>query len=165
MQFTATHSYGRPAADVFALLTDFKAVRDKYEALGQSDVELVRMQRRKDGSVTLVTQRVVPLELPGFAKRFLSPKQKVVQTDDWSPANTKGVRTGTFTVEAKGTPVRVFGLLRLAPHGAKGCINTTDVTVECKVPLIGGKLADFVSKDTRRAVEHEETWLKEHLAG
>jgi hypothetical protein len=160
MQFSATHSYQQPAADVFALLTDFDAVKEKYEAVGQTDVELVALRRRQDGSVTLVTRRVVPLDLPGFAKRVLSPKQHVVQTDEWSPTDDHGVRTGTFAVEAKGTPVRVFGLLRLAPRGAKGCTSTTDVTVECKVPLIGGRLAEFVAKDTRRLVDHEETWIR-----
>lgn len=164
MQFTANHSYKQPAPDVFAVLTDFDAVKAKYEAIGQTDVELVKLQRRKDGSVTLVTRRVVPLELPGFAKRVLSPKQHVLQTDEWSAPDAKGVRIGTFAVEAKGTPVRVFGVLRLSPRGAKGCTNTTDVTVECKVPLIGGKLADFVAKDTRRAVDHEQSWIKAHLA-
>ena len=163
MQFTATHSYKRPLADVFALLTDFEAVKEKYEAIGQTDVELVELHRGRNGAVTLVTRRVVPLELPGFATRVLSPKQHVVQTDEWSAPDDKGVRTGTFAVEAKGTPVRVFGRLRLAPRGTRGCTNTTDVTVECKVPLIGGKLADFVAKDTRRAVDHEKQWITAHL--
>jgi len=165
MQFTETHTYKHPAAKVFTMLTDFDAVKEKYEALGQSDVQLVRCDRGKDGSVTLVTRRVVPLELPGFAKRVLSPKQRVTQTDEWSAADSKGVRTGTFAVEAKGTPVRVFGSLRLVPKGTKGCTNTTAVTVECKLPLIGGKIADLVAKDTRRAVDHEQAWTTTHLKG
>ena len=32
-------------------------------------------------------------------------------------------------------------------------------------PLVGGKIADFVSKDTRSAVDHEETWIRAYLAG
>ncbi len=165
MKFQVTHTYDHPADEVFAILTDFDAVREKYEAVGHSDIALVSRDEGDDGSVTLVTRRVVPLELPGFAKKVLSPKQAVTQTDTWSAPDAKGVRSGTFEVVGKGTPVRVHGTLRLAPKGAKGCSNVTDVTIECKVPLIGGKIADFVAGDTRTAVDHEQTWIRERLAG
>jgi hypothetical protein len=164
VEITATHTYEHPVSEVFAVLTDFDAVRAKYEALGHSDVQLVRREDGEDGSVTLVTSRVVPLEVPGFAKKVLSPKQNVTQTDEWSTADTEGAHTGTFTVEAKGTPVQLRGALRLAPTGANECTNTTTVTIECKLPLIGGKIADLVAKDARRAVDHEQTWMTEHLA-
>ena len=163
MQFNAIHTYQHPVDEVFTALTDFDAVKSKYEALGQSEVELVRHEHGDDGSVTLVTTRVVPLELPGFARKVLSPKQRVTQTDAWSASDGSGRRTGTFAVEAKGAPVRVQGTLQLEPRGSDGCTNTTEVTVERKVPLIGGKIADLVANDTRRALEHEHTWMSEHL--
>jgi len=163
MQFNVIHEYRHPADEVFVALTDFETVKSKYEAMGQSDVRLVRRDQGDDGSVTMVTTRVVPLDLPGFAKKVLSPKQHVTQTDVWSGADSKGRRSGTFAVEAKGAPVRLHGTLVLVRRGAKGCTNTTEVTVECRVPLIGGKIADLVSNDTRRALEHEQTWMIEHL--
>jgi Protein of unknown function (DUF2505) len=164
MQFNAIHTYQHAADEVFAALTDFEAVAAKYEAIGQSEVQLVRREQGDDGSVTLVTSRVVPLDLPGFAKKVLSPKQHVTQTDVWSAPDDSGRRSGTFVVEAKGTPVRVQGTLQLDPRGSNECTNTTEVTVECKVPLIGGKIADLVANDTRRALDHELTWMSEHLA-
>ena len=165
MEFSATHTYDHPAATVFALLTDFEHVRDKYAALGHADIELVSRDEADDGGVTLVTRRVVPLELPGFAKKVLSPRQSVTQTDTWSAPDPEGVRTGTFAVVGKGTPVQVRGALRLAPNGEHACTNVTDVSVECTVPLIGGKIAGFVAGDTRRAVDHEQTWIRDALAG
>ena len=164
MQFTAIHTYQHAADEVFAALTDFEAMKSKYEAIGQSEVQLVRREQGDDGSVTVVTTRVVPLELPGFAKKVLAPKQHVAQTDVWSAPDGSAGRTGTFVVEAKGTPVRVQGTLQLDPRGSNGCTNTTEVTVECKVPLIGGKITDLVAKDTRLALDHEHTWMSEHLA-
>ena len=164
MEFTATHTYEHPADTVFAALTDVDAVRAKYEAIGQRDVNLVRRDLGDDGSVTLVTTRVVPLDVPGFAKRFLSPSQTVTQTDEWAAPDPGGVRDGTFRVEGKGTPVSVRGTLHLAPTGPSSCTDVSVVTIECKVPLVGGKIADFVAKDTRAAVDHEQTWLREHLA-
>jgi hypothetical protein len=94
----------------------------------------------------------------------LSPRQSVTQTDTWSAPDGDGVRAGTFVVVGKATPVQVHGTMRLAPSGARRCTNIIDVIVECKIPLIGGKVADFVAGDTRRAVDHEQTWIGEHLA-
>jgi hypothetical protein len=163
VEFSVTHSYRRPPADVFELFTDFDRVREKYEALGHRDVELVDLEEDADGAVRIVTRRVVPLELPGFAKRVLSPHQVVTQTDEWSAPDAKGVRTGRFEVDAKGTPVQVRGTLRLAPKGRQQCTNDLHVTVECKLPLIGGRIAGFVAGDTRRAVDHEQAWTRAHL--
>jgi hypothetical protein len=164
MEFTADHSYDHPAPAVFAALTSFDAVKAKYESVGQRDVHLVRRDEGDDGSVTLVTTRVVPLDVPGFAKRFLSPSQTVTQTDEWAAPGADGTRKGTFEVAAKGTPVSVRGTLELTPTDDASCTNVSVVRIECKVPLVGGKIADFVAKDTRAAVDHEQTWLREHLA-
>jgi len=163
LKFKTIHTFRHSVDDVFVALVDADAVTAKYESAGQSDVRIVRRDEGDDGSVTLVTTRVVPLELPGFAKKVLSPRQSVTQTDVWSAPDSTGRRTGTFTVEAKGTPVQVHGTLALAPGGATACTNTIDVVVECKVPLIGGKIADLVAGDTRRALEHEQAWMNEHL--
>ncbi len=77
----------------------------------------------------------------------------------------RAARTGTFSVESKGTPVRVSGTIRLSPDGSGACRNVSEIDVECKLPLIGGRIADFVSKDARKAVDHEQTWIRERLAG
>lgn len=164
MEFTVHHTYDHPADAVFDALTDFEAVKAKYEAIGQRDITLVRRDIDADGSVTLVSTRVVPLDVPGFAKKFLSPAQTVTQTDEWGPADADGSRTGHFDVAAKGTPVSVRGTLALRSTGERSCDNDTAVTVECKVPLVGGRIADFVSKDTRSAVDHEESWVRAYLA-
>lgn len=162
MEFTAVHDYDHPIDEVFATFVDFDLVRAKYEALGHESVELLERSEH-DGAVTLRTRRVVPLDVPGFAKKFLQPKNPVVQTDTWSAPDERGVRTGTFTVEARGVPVTVQGTLRLEPT-ERGCRNTITTKVECKVPLVGGRIAEFVGGDTRKAVAHEETWTKAHLS-
>ena len=52
---------------------------------------------------------------------------------------------------------------RPAARGSTGCTNTTEVDIECRLPLIGGKITDLVAKDTRRALDHEQKWMNEHL--
>jgi len=164
MKFTVEHTYDHPVGEVFEVLTDFEAVKAKYEAIGQRDIELVRRDAGEDGSLTLVTRRVVPLDVPGFAKKVLSPSQTVVQTDTWGAPDASGARAGTFTAESKGTPVRVSGALRLSPDGDEACRNVSEIEIDAKVPLVGGRIADFVSKDARKAIDHEQTWTRQRLA-
>jgi hypothetical protein len=164
MKFTVEHTYDHPTDAVFAVLTDYDAVKAKYEAIGQHDIELVRRDEGDDGSVTIVTKRTVPIDVPGFAKKVLSPSQTVTQTDAWDAPDDSGARTGHVSVESKGTPVKVSGKVQLSPDGAGACRNVSEIDIECKVPLIGGKIADFVSKDARAATDHEQTWIRERLA-
>ncbi len=164
MKFSVTHDYAQTADEVFVALTDFDAMKAKYEALGHSATTLVTREEAADGSILISTQRIVPLQVPGFAKRILSPKQTITQTDTWSAPDPKGARTGTFKVEAKGTPVKITATMRLAPTGEHACTDAMDVSIDCSVPLIGGKLADFVSRDTRRALDHERDWMSAHLS-
>lgn len=163
MHYEATHAYDRPAEEVVAALTDFAAMKAKYEALGHRSVSLVERSETPDGAITTVTKRIVPLDVPGFAKKVLSPTNDVTQTDRWSAPDAKGARKGTFTVEAKGVPVKIGGTLDLTPKG-KGSTNTITVTVDCRIPFIGGKIADLVGADTRKAIDHEGVWTAEHLA-
>jgi Protein of unknown function (DUF2505) len=161
MQYRKVHTYTHTPDEVLAALTDFAVMKAKYEALGHTEVTLVERVER-DGAVSVTTKRTVPLDVPGFAKKVLKPTNTVVQTDAWEAPDAAGVRQGHFTVDAKGVPVTMGGALRLAPAGT-GAEQTIDVTVTCKLPLIGGKIADFVGGDAKKAVDHDGSFTKQHL--
>jgi hypothetical protein len=163
MDITVIHHFDHSTDEVFASITNPDDVTAKYLALGHSDVQVLERTEKK-GAVVLRTTRIVPLDVPSFARRILSPKNLVTQVDEWSAPDRQGVRTGSFTVDAKGVPVEVKGRLRLAPDGEDAARYEIAVTVKCGVPLIGGKIADFVGKDTTKAVEHEGAWTAAHLA-
>ena len=120
MKFTVEHTYDHPVEAVFGVLTDFEAVKAKYEAIGQHDIELVRRDEADDGAVTLVTQRVVPLDVPGFAKKVLSPSQTVVQTDTWdAPDGVGRTRRAPSPPSRRAPRPQVSGRLRLSPGRAR----------------------------------------------
>jgi hypothetical protein len=161
MHYRKTHSYSHSADEVLAALTDFDVMKAKYEALGHSEVELIERTER-DGAVTVKTKRTVPLDVPSFAKKVLPARNTVLQTDEWGAPDERGVRTGRFTVDARGVPVSVGGPLRLEPTDT-GAVQTIELEVQCKVPLIGGKIADFVGGDAKKAVDHDGEFTKQHL--
>ncbi len=163
MEMTVSHRFAAPIAEVFAALTEPEALTAKYESLGHRDVTITGREVSEDGAVTVRSKRTVPLDVPGFAKKFLSPTNAVEQTDQWSAPDAAGARTGTWQVKA-AVPVEVSGTLRLVPDG-DGCRFDIVANVTSKVPLVGGKLASFVAGDVRKTIDAEFAFTERWLTG
>jgi hypothetical protein len=164
MTVTGSHTYRAPLAAVLAMLRDPDATAAKYTSQGHRDVELLECGDH-DGGIRIVSTRVVTVDLPGFAKKVLKPTNRMRQTDDWHPAGD-GSWSGSFDVDVSGAPVHISGTMALR---AQGDATTHEVAIEVhvKVPLIGGRIADWAAKnDVRRTLDAEfdcnERWLADH---
>lgn len=164
MKVSSTHTYGAPPHDVLTMMTDPDVLTAKYEALGHCDVRITEHDVA-DGAVTVVSERSVPIEVPGFAKRFLSPMNSVEQRDEWEAPSDDGSCDGAWQVNASGVPVTVGGTLQIRPGTKKG---TTQVTITAEVrssiPIVGGKLASFIGGDVERTIAAEEDFNDSYLA-
>ncbi len=150
---------------MMAMLRDPEYTRAKYASQGHDRIEIVECVT-DDDRVRLVTTRVVTVELPGFAKKVLKPTNTMRQTDEWRRGDD-GSWNGTFTVDVHGAPVQMHGTMQLAPTGNGRTLETVVIIVDAKVPLIGGRLADWIAKGEGRATLDEELdfnarWLTEH---
>ena len=163
MKVASTHTYSAAPAVLFASMTTPDVLIAKYTALGHQDVTIVEWTESA-GVVRVTSKRKVPMEVPGFAKRFLNPLNTVEQTDEWQPATAKGERHGTWKVSASGVPVSVGGTLHLvaAPKGRTVVEIAGDVS--CSIPLVGGKLASYVGADVERTMRAEEEFNDTYLA-
>jgi uncharacterized protein YndB with AHSA1/START domain len=164
MQVSSTHTYAASPDAVFTMMTDPDMLSAKYEALGHRDVRITE-HRVDAGAVTVGSRRSVPMEVPGFAKRFLSPMNTVEQHDQWDAPAADHSRTGTWQVNASGVPVDVGGTLRITP-GPKKHTTVVEITgdVTSSVPIVGGKLAGFVGGDVQRTLTAEEEFNDGYLA-
>ncbi len=76
------------------------------------------------------------------------------QVDEWR-ATGDGGWDGTFDVDVQGAPIHLSGTMRLTP-GTGTCTEDITISVAVKVPLIGGKIADWAGKnDVRRTLDAE----------
>jgi hypothetical protein len=162
MKVVSTHTYAAPLEEVFAALTNPDAVVEKYTALGHRDITLIE-HKVTDGAVSVRSRRGIPMQVPGFAKRLLSPVNTVEQLDEWTAPAADGTRTGTWRADGKGVPVKVGGTLRLAPTKA-GTVMEIHAEVNCSLPLIGGKIASFVGAEAERSIHAEEAFTDGFLA-
>jgi hypothetical protein len=164
MTVTGSRTYNAPIAAVLAMLRDPAATAAKYASQGDQEVDVLECADR-DGGIRIVSSRVVTVDLPGFAKKVLKPTNAMRQTDDWEPGDD-GSWTGTFAVEVSGAPLRISGTMALQAD-ADTTTHEVAIEVQVKVPLIGGKIADWAAKnDVRRTLEAEfdfnDGWLAEH---
>jgi hypothetical protein len=164
MKVASRHTYAAPPDEVFAAMTSPEVLAQKYRSLGHRDVEIVEHVDGDDGT-RVRSRRRVPMDVPGFAKRFLKPLNTVEQTDVWTPPTKRGERHGTWTVSASGVPVSVGGTLHLAPVRGGATLVEIEGEVTCSLPLVGGRLASFVGGDVERTMHAEEAFNDAHLSG
>ena len=163
MKIEDTHTYDASVEDVLEMFGDPDAVVARYEGMGHRDIEVLECKRLKK-SLVVRTRRVVDVELPGFAKKVLKPTNTMEQTDSWTPG-ADGSWDGTFEVEVD-SPVELSGTMRLEPLGGQSKM-TLAITMNVKVPLVGGKIADWAGKnDVRTTMDAEfaagDAWIAGH---
>jgi uncharacterized protein YndB with AHSA1/START domain len=140
-RMTLTHHYDSDVETVYALITDPDFITRKYDALGGRNIAVDRTDS-DDGGCVVVTKRTMTIDLPGFAKKVLSPNNTAVQTETWEPAAADGSRTGRYKVEFQGVPSSVSGTLVLSDDGGR-VKQLIEADVKVSVPLLGGKLEKF----------------------
>jgi hypothetical protein len=164
MDVRRSHTYDAPLDAVLTMLRDPEATVAKYASMGHRDIEVIDCSG-DDDHLRVESTRVVDVDIPAFAKRFLKPTNTMRQVDEWRAAEG-GEWDGTFTVEVKGAPLRLSGTMHLAP-GDGTCTEEIAVHVSVNVPLVGGKIADWAGKnEVQRSLDGEfafnEQWLAEH---
>jgi hypothetical protein len=152
--FAAEQSYDIAPDAALARHTDEDFLRRKFEALGAREIE-VDVTRSGD-AVTLKVDRKVDADVPGFAKKVIKPTNTIHLVEEWRPSGD-GYRCD-WTAQTSPAPARLHGTRSLSAAGG-GTVDATEGTIEVKVPLIGGKLADWLSGEAQREVESEYAWI------
>lgn len=136
----------------------------KFEGMGHHGVTILDEQRSDDTFDITITRTVDVDGIPGFARRFINPRNTVVSHDHWQD-DGDGTYSGRFSIEAKGTPVAISGVTSLEPDG-DGTRYRIDVDVTINVPLVGGRLEGFargiVDRQLREEIRLAEEWLASH---
>ena len=166
MDVSDSHTYAAPLDSVLDMFGDPDAVVARYEGMGHRAVEVLECTRTDD-SLRVRTSRVVEVDLPGFARKVLSPTNTMVQTDEWT-ASGDGTWDGTVAVDVQGAPVKMSGSMRLEPAGDGTTMHLT-LSMSVKVPLVGGRIADWAGKNDVPATMAAEfaagdAWLADHSA-
>ena len=148
-----------PVDRVFDLLSspEWAATRARRFADGST---VVRHEQRADGGVLVAVSRELPAGAPGFVQRLLPKDARVVETDEWAPADASGARAGRWTAEITGIPARLGGTMRLEPV-AGGTQYDREGAATVSVPLVGGRVETYVAEMAGRLAAKEGELLRE----
>jgi hypothetical protein len=162
MKVRIEHDYTADVETVYALISDPGFIERKYVAIGGREVAVDRSET-SDGGCEVVTKRTIDVELPGFAKKVLTPSQTAVQIETWAPPTATGERVCTYTVEAQGAPSRIEGVHKLTPTST-GCHHTIDIDAKISIPLIGGRLEKLAAEQGGEDIAKQFAYTDAELA-
>jgi len=158
------HTFDAPIAKVWAMFHDPASHAAKFEAMGHRDLTVIE-EDLTDDALRIVISRSVDTDLPGFAKKVLKPTNTVISTDHWRDFGD-GTYGGTFSADTKGAPIKVSGTTRITAAGPTRTHYVVTTTIDVKVPLIGGKIADFSKGIINGQMDDEfrlgDAWLTSH---
>jgi hypothetical protein len=111
---------------------------------GADQATLDSMRVDDDGSIDVVTTQVLRRDrLPAMVTQFHPGDLALVREEAWSPISD-GKATATVSGAIPGAPVTLSGTAVLAPRAASGSRQAFTVTVEVRIPLVGGKIENFI---------------------
>jgi hypothetical protein len=117
------------------------------------------------GGIDVVTTQVLRRDrLPGLVTQFHPGDLSIVREEAWSPVND-GTARATVTAAIPGAPVSLTGTAVLAPAGSGSRLQFT-ATVEVRIPLVGGKIENFIGSQLVELLIAEQrfttAWLKDN---
>jgi hypothetical protein len=152
MDFTETLSYDASPDAVFAMLCD-KDFRE--EVCKQSHAIRYQVEvAPADNSAEVVISRVMPADVPDFAKALVGHEIEILQTEQWQPPDSAGVRVAGLRMEIPGKPGQLVGTVTLRPQGA-GTTEVINGELKVKIPFLGGKLEAEIAKGLREGIRLE----------
>lgn len=165
MDVTRTHTFDATPAQCWAMFGDPASHVTKFTEMGHHGVEVVE-EERTEGRLRIVITREVDIDgIPGFAKKFVKPRNTVVSTDEWNDRGD-GTYGGTFAIDTKGVPMKLTGDTSIEDAGDGRSLYTVVIHLSVNVPLVGGKLAGFGKGIALEQLDEEfavgDRWLAAH---
>jgi Protein of unknown function (DUF2505) len=147
--FDMSTDYGVGVEEVLRAFSEEQYWLARLADSGADDTTLDLMQiggaSGDDGSIDVVTTQVLRSDrLPGVVSQFHRGDLRIRREERWEPV-TNGAATATVTGSILDAPASLTGTAVLEPLADSGGARLKlRATVEVRVPLVGGKLENFI---------------------
>ena len=133
---------------------------------GADKATLDSMKVGSDGGIDVVTTQVLRRDrLPGIVTQFHPGDLAIVREEVWSPVSD-GSASATVTGDIPGAPVSLTGTAVLEPTDNGGSRLQFTATVEVRIPLVGGKVENFIGSQLVELLIAEQrfttAWIKDN---
>lgn len=141
--FDMAAEYGGTVEQVHRAFGDERYWLARLTDSGADAYSLDSMVVDEQGGIDVVTTQTLRADrLPGLVTQFHRGDLKFVREETWSPVRD-GNATATIKGSLPGAPASLTGTAVLAPAGTGSRLEFT-VEVEVRVPLVGGKIENFI---------------------
>lgn len=156
---STTYSFTAAVDVVFDKLTDPDFLVERCVAFGEKDIQC---DAESDGrKTTVVLSRTIKQDLPAFLAKLFGAENRTVMKETWEDIGTSKI--GNYSLDVQGQPVTLTAKFKLKPT-QNGCEYTIDYSCKAKIPLVGGKVEDFILGQTEAGMRKEMDYLKQKLA-
>jgi len=155
---TAIYSFTADIEKVFDKLTDPDFLVERCVALGEKNIQCdVESDGRK---TTVVLSRTIKRDLPAVLAKLFGAENRMVMTEKWEDIGNSKI--GSYSVDVQGQPVTLTAKFKLKPKEG-GCEYSIDYSCKAKIPLVGGKVEDFILGQTEDGMRKEMDYLNTKL--
>jgi hypothetical protein len=168
--FDMSTDYGVTVEEVLRAFSDEEYWLARLADSGADDTTLDSMQlggpSGTDGSIDVITTQVLRSDrLPGIITQFHRGDLRIRREEKWEPV-TNGSATATITGSILDAPASLTGTAVLEPVAETGGARMKlRATVEVRIPLVGGKLENFIGNQLVELLIAEQrfttTWIGE----
>ena len=168
--FDMSTDYGVTVDEVLQAFSDEEYWLARLADSGADDTTLDSMQlggpSATHGSIDVITTQVLRSDrLPGLITQFHRGDLRIRREEKWEPV-TNGSATATITGSILDAPASLTGTAVLEPVAETGGARMKlRATVEVRIPLVGGKLENFIGNQLVELLIAEQrfttTWIGE----
>jgi hypothetical protein len=142
--FDMAAEYEGSVEQVHRAFSDQEYWLERLADSGADQATLDSMTVGDDGSIDVVTTQVLRVDrLPALVTQFHPGDLAIVREEAWSPISD-GKATADVTGAIPGAPVTLSGTAVLVPADNDGSRLEFTATVEVRIPLVGGKVENFI---------------------
>jgi len=142
--FDMSADYDASVERLHGAFADEQYWRDRLADSGADEATLDALDVHTDGSLRARTTQVLYTDrLPGIVTQFHRGDLHIVRTETWTPV-AGGRASATVAGDIPGAPVTLTGEATLAARQPTGCGLTLHGRIEVRVPLVGGKIEEFI---------------------
>jgi hypothetical protein len=163
--FDMAAEYDGGVEQVYRAFSDERYWLARLAGSGADKTTLDAMEPTAEGGMDVLTTQTLRADrLPGVVTQFHHGDLSFVREETWSPiidGQAKAIVKGSIP----GAPATLSGTAVLAPAGG-GSRLEFKATVEVRIPLVGGKVENFIGNQLVDLLIAEQRftteWLREH---
>jgi Protein of unknown function (DUF2505) len=164
--FDMAAEYEGSVDQIYRAFSDERYWLARLAGSGADKTTLDAIEPTADGGLDVVTTQTLRADrLPGVVTQFHHGDLSFVREETWGPI-VDGLTDAAVKGSIPGAPATLNGTAVLKPVGSGGCRLEFKATVEVRIPLVGGKVENFIGSqlvDLLLAEQRFTTeWLREN---